>query len=420
MTSWIFLSSLVGLLLLLAGFAAGFLASLHRAAGRANSKARKVHAGLASHLPSTEVGPGARQAESPEPNPVLDQLQVFQELCQDLLAIREQSIKDRTRMEDQLRRNRELMVELEKRYRDEYQDRLESHQQLQQQQEQNSVLRFTIGEMQDEMADSRAEVEQVRAEERTRGDRLAEKLQDAEESLADMTTCAENLSTRLNLTQAELVEATHQLAAGHAALETTDDSTTELADDAQGSDHERVDPGQSVIKERFSALLQQRDTALDRVNQLQEEMSTIKSQSLRYEKTIGELRREQDALRVRETTSNEQYPRLLETPTPTGPDPELNRIDYGGTARVDPVLGRLYTSRPSITDDLKKISGIATVLETKLNQLGIYTYEQVLSWDTRAMGEFSKLLSFKDRMARDQWQAQARRFYLEKYADRAA
>ena len=46
--------------------------------------------------------------------------------------------------------------------------------------------------------------------------------------------------------------------------------------------------------------------------------------------------------------------------------------------RRDEVLGMVYTKPPKRKDDLKKISGIAHLLENKLNAFGIYTYQQIM------------------------------------------
>ena len=82
-------------------------------------------------------------------------------------------------------------------------------------------------------------------------------------------------------------------------------------------------------------------------------------------------------------------------------------------ATEDPQLGKLYPQRPKHVDDLKRISGVGHVLEEKLNALGIYTYEQIMNWSAETIIRFSELLSFTDRIERDQWVAQASRLHEE-------
>ena len=87
--------------------------------------------------------------------------------------------------------------------------------------------------------------------------------------------------------------------------------------------------------------------------------------------------------------------------------------ESGGRMRRDEVLGMVYTQPPKHKDDLKRITGIASVLEKKLNAFGVYTYRQIMEWDAVAVEEFSKLLSFRDRIERDDWIGQARNLQYE-------
>ena len=84
-----------------------------------------------------------------------------------------------------------------------------------------------------------------------------------------------------------------------------------------------------------------------------------------------------------------------------------------------PTRGRIYRSVPEVSDDLKHISGIASVLESRLNELGIYTYEQIMNWNQTNIDEFSKLLSFPDRIARDNWVGQAAELHQAAYGKAA-
>ncbi|GEP46323.1 hypothetical protein [Brevifollis gellanilyticus] len=74
----------------------------------------------------------------------------------------------------------------------------------------------------------------------------------------------------------------------------------------------------------------------------------------------------------------------------------------------DPSLGLIYKITPPEKDDLTRIKGIATVLEKRLHDLGIYTWRQIASWEDSHVREFSSRLAFKDRIAREKWVEQAR------------
>lgn len=86
-----------------------------------------------------------------------------------------------------------------------------------------------------------------------------------------------------------------------------------------------------------------------------------------------------------------------------------------GLVKQDPVYGIIYSEAPDEVDDLKKIKGVAKVLEGKLHGIGVYRFKQVAVWTDAACAEFSKLLTFKNRIYQDNWIAQAKDFHKEKY-----
>ena len=65
-------------------------------------------------------------------------------------------------------------------------------------------------------------------------------------------------------------------------------------------------------------------------------------------------------------------------------------------------------------DDLKRISGVGPKLETKLNENGVWTFAQIAAWTPEEVAFMDDRLSFKGRIARDNWIDQASRFDAEK------
>jgi predicted flap endonuclease-1-like 5' DNA nuclease len=63
---------------------------------------------------------------------------------------------------------------------------------------------------------------------------------------------------------------------------------------------------------------------------------------------------------------------------------------------------------PDGTDDLTRIRGIAHVLEKRLNDLGITTFERISKLTSEEVAEINKALRFKGRIEREQWIEQAR------------
>lgn len=63
-----------------------------------------------------------------------------------------------------------------------------------------------------------------------------------------------------------------------------------------------------------------------------------------------------------------------------------------------------------VKDNLQKINGIGTLLETRLNQLGIYSFEQISKWNNADIEKISKNIGpFHDRIKRDNWIKQAKK-----------
>ena len=73
-----------------------------------------------------------------------------------------------------------------------------------------------------------------------------------------------------------------------------------------------------------------------------------------------------------------------------------------------------YDTRPDHVDDLKKISGVGPKLEETLNELGIYTFEQVAAWTPENVAFIDARLKFKGRIERDDWISKAKELAAEK------
>ncbi len=86
----------------------------------------------------------------------------------------------------------------------------------------------------------------------------------------------------------------------------------------------------------------------------------------------------------------------------------------------DLALGKVYDTAPDKVDDLKVISGVGPAIEEKLHGFGIYTYEQIANWNDENIKAFDELLSFKGRIERDDWLAQAKDLMNNTDADEAS
>ena len=80
--------------------------------------------------------------------------------------------------------------------------------------------------------------------------------------------------------------------------------------------------------------------------------------------------------------------------------------DKANVAGTKPLL--LDAPRDGAADDLKRIKGIGKVIEGKLNNSGIYHFDQIANWKRREVNWITTFLSFKGRVDRENWIEQAK------------
>ena len=192
-------------------------------------------------------------------------------------------------------------------------------------------------------------------------------------------------------------------------LESSKDALGVLTQQHGQMQHERGDLQEQIHSalERARSVTAQFHEARDALAATEHRLQQLETKARASEDTIRNLRRERGAILTR----------VRQTAVPlTGGMTSSTSDDSGGRLRRDELLGIVYTQPPKRKDDLKKITGIAQVLEKKLNAFGVYTYRQIMEWDAVAVAEFSKLLSFRrDRIDRDNWIEQARDLHFEHY-----
>ena len=65
-------------------------------------------------------------------------------------------------------------------------------------------------------------------------------------------------------------------------------------------------------------------------------------------------------------------------------------------------------------DDLKKLSGVGPVLEKKLHDVGVTSFDQVAAWTAEDVARIDAELNFKGRIEREDWIGQAKQFIAER------
>jgi len=66
-------------------------------------------------------------------------------------------------------------------------------------------------------------------------------------------------------------------------------------------------------------------------------------------------------------------------------------------------------AKSEASDDLKKLSGVGPALEKKLHAAGVTTFAQIAGWNADDVAAMDEKLSFKGRIEREGWIAQAKK-----------
>jgi predicted flap endonuclease-1-like 5' DNA nuclease len=102
------------------------------------------------------------------------------------------------------------------------------------------------------------------------------------------------------------------------------------------------------------------------------------------------------------------------TPAPEESKPESPNLGTDNTSLLEADKARLVHFDK---DELSAIQGIGPFLEKKLNEQGIFTYEQVAAWTEADVDSVTKAINFFDgRIAKDNWVGQAKELAAKKAA----
>jgi predicted flap endonuclease-1-like 5' DNA nuclease len=184
--------------------------------------------------------------------------------------------------------------------------------------------------------------------------------------------------------------------------------------------YDEVTANNESLEAKLDQIRTQRDGQITAVSRQDSQVRGLQAKLRASEETIRSLRKERAAVLARLANyrtiaePNAKVISFTEAMEIRKKQEETYDHEYGGPVRRHATRGIVYTQAPKQFDDLKRISGIAEVLEARLNDYGVYTFKQIMDWTPEAIEEFSHLLTFKDRIDRDDWISQARYFYDEK------
>ena len=101
-----------------------------------------------------------------------------------------------------------------------------------------------------------------------------------------------------------------------------------------------------------------------------------------------------------------------EAPAKKAAAPKADVAPAAEVAGVEPT-NLLKEARGGQPDDLKKISGVGPKLEGVLHEIGVFHFDQIAAWGPAEIAYMDDCLSFKGRIERDDWIAQATQFAAE-------
>ena len=78
-------------------------------------------------------------------------------------------------------------------------------------------------------------------------------------------------------------------------------------------------------------------------------------------------------------------------------------------AAAKPAAKKAAPKAAAGADDLKQLSGVGPALEKKLHEAGVTTFAQVAGWSKADIADMDEKLSFKGRIEREDWVAQAKK-----------
>ena len=325
-------------------------------------------------------------------------------------------------------------------------DALESlKQEMQRRSELEQVFEEKVTSLESQLQDQAAEVHRRSGELASQIDKdrseFKNRLSVQSETIAQLTKNRDQISRELEGAHQELNQSrsqTRELTSKLEELKTTCLRISELEKLVQRRDQEdrQLVEDLQTLREQYDDSCQSHhrlQAEFDRVNiesqdresefaETQQQLNQVTTKLKASEETIRALRRERAAVLTRlanyRTVAEPDNTVISFTEAMLQRQREAVGYDaeYRGPTSQHAVRGLVYTQAPETRDDLKLISGIADVLEARLNDYGIYTFKQIMEWEPEAIEEFSRLLAFRERIQRDDWIKQARYFYDQKQA----
>lgn len=156
------------------------------------------------------------------------------------------------------------------------------------------------------------------------------------------------------------------------------------------------------------------EETIDYLAEFQSTQNALRARLEALEGKIGNLESENSSLRTEmqslRTVTPASQPAVMERSMPLPSETIEPEPTWNLGTRQAPILPQLETSTIA-KDDLTRIDGIGPFLEKQLNDIGIYTFEQMSRWDGADIHNITQQIRyFPGRIEREDWVGQAVRF----------
>lgn len=174
-------------------------------------------------------------------------------------------------------------------------------------------------------------------------------------------------------------------------------------DDARSGDTPQDSNRIQALKEQVDYLKNKAsETPTDRLAAFEARLNLLETENASLKSSIEHLNRSRSAALQQAPTlePDDQSPSVIE------PDTNLILQPKTDLFRTDREL-LLDQSR----DDLNQIEGIGPFIEKKLNDIGVYSFEQIAAWTAEDIAAITRQLNyFEGRIEKDDWVGQAKKY----------
>ena len=177
----------------------------------------------------------------------------------------------------------------------------------------------------------------------------------------------------------------------------------------------QLEDGNEALNRSIAQLMEENEAMKDRLDDLVQ----YESGNDILNATIMQLMEENEVLKSNISVGAVAAVPAVPTPVEATTVSEVTIVELStdqAKAQIKAIIGsKIRFATPAEKDDLKKIQGVGPFIEEKLNDLGIYTFEQLSQLDESTIPTLTTAIEFfPGRIERDEWVNQADRLFYMK------